>query len=184
MCSNELSTHVARLRDALLMMVIIGLMLITASGRTEAGGVQFGPQQVIPTSSGSALSVYAADLDGDGDPDVLSASYSGNYLAWYENVDGLGEFGPQQVIPTWAPGAYSVFAADLDGDGDLDVLSASSRDDKIAWYENLLPPPPVKVLLPNDGVTLLGDSLIKSNGKRMCHPPARAFAWICGTVRD
>ncbi|MBN2129792.1 MAG: hypothetical protein JW741_09860 [Sedimentisphaerales bacterium] len=29
-----------------------------------------------------------------------------------------------------------VHAADLDGDGDLDVLSASSRDGKIAWYEN------------------------------------------------
>ncbi|MDP6940370.1 MAG: VCBS repeat-containing protein, partial [Planctomycetota bacterium] len=25
----------------------------------------------------------------------------------------------------------------LDGDGDEDVLSASSGDDKIAWYENL-----------------------------------------------
>ena len=32
--------------------------------------------------------------------------------------------------------ARSVFAADVDGDGDLDVLSASLGDDKIAWYEN------------------------------------------------
>ena len=32
--------------------------------------------------------------------------------------------------------ASSVFAADVDGDGDIDVLSASHYDDKIAWYEN------------------------------------------------
>ena len=32
-----------------------------------------------------------------------------------------------------------VFAADLDGDGDMDLASASSvYDDKIAWYKNLL----------------------------------------------
>ena len=30
----------------------------------------------------------------------------------------------------------SVYATDLDGDGDADVLSASYIDDKIAWYEN------------------------------------------------
>ena len=29
-----------------------------------------------------------------------------------------------------------MFAADVDGDGDTDVLSASFYDDKIAWYEN------------------------------------------------
>jgi len=28
------------------------------------------------------------------------------------------------------------YAVDLDGDGDMDVLSATQYDDKIAWYEN------------------------------------------------
>ncbi len=34
-----------------------------------------------------------------------------------------------------------MYAADLDGDGDLDVLSASQHDNKIAWYRNLSDPP-------------------------------------------
>jgi len=88
--------------------------------------------------------VYAADLDGDGDPDVLSASsdydydfevWIANEIAWYAN-DGTGQFGSQQVITTAAEGADCVYAADVDGDGDVDVLSASSGDNKIAWYEN------------------------------------------------
>ena len=35
-----------------------------------------------------------------------------------------------------SPARRSVVLADMDGDGDLDVLSASYFDDKIAWYEN------------------------------------------------
>jgi hypothetical protein len=96
----------------------------------------FGPQQVISTAAAGAISVFAADVDGDGDTDVLSASYIDDEVAWYENTDGQGTFAPQQVISTAAAGAYSVFAADVDGDGDTDVLSASYVDDEIAWYEN------------------------------------------------
>ena len=35
-----------------------------------------------------------------------------------------------------ADSAHSVYAADVDGDGDVDILSASHGDDMIAWYEN------------------------------------------------
>jgi len=42
----------------------------------------------------------------------------------------------EHVISTSANGATSVHAEDVDGDGDLDVLSASANDNKIAWYEN------------------------------------------------
>ena len=100
------------------------------------GGGSFGPQQVITTSVDSPLSVYATDLDGDGDADVLSASATDDRIAWYENLGG-GSFGGVRTITTSADSAESVYATDLDGDGDADVLSASRRDNKIAWYENL-----------------------------------------------
>ena len=47
----------------------------------------------------AAKSVFATDLDGDGDADVLSASAGDDKIAWYENL-GSGSFGPQQVITT------------------------------------------------------------------------------------
>ncbi len=80
--------------------------------------------------------IHLADVDGDGDMDVLSAYKFDNKIAWYAN-DGSGGFSPEQVIATNVRSVRAVYTADIDGDGDLDVLSASNNDNKIAWYSNL-----------------------------------------------
>src|SRR6185369_12026745 len=89
---------------------------------------------LLPNAAG-AYSVAAADLDGDGDLDALSATSDNNTIAWYENHDNGSSFTPHP-INTSASAAHCVAAADLDSDGDMDVLSASSGDNTIAWYEN------------------------------------------------
>ena len=81
----------------------------------------------ISDSANGARSVSAADMDGDGDMDVLSGYYN---IAWYEN-DGSESFTPHTVS---ASAASSVHAVDLDGDGDMDVVGASAGS--VGWYEN------------------------------------------------
>jgi hypothetical protein len=91
--------------------------------------------RVIATTA-NAISVHAADIDNDGDVDVLSASCGNDRVAWYEN-DGASPPGfTSHIIVTDADDVRWVYSADVDGDGDIDVLSASPGDDKIAWYEN------------------------------------------------
>ena len=101
----------------------------------DGSGVVFSTERVITTNADDPLSVHAADLDGDGDADVLSASYVDDQIAWYEN-EGGGAFSALRIIAADADGATSVYATDLDRDGDADMLSASRFDDKIAWYKN------------------------------------------------
>ena len=100
----------------------------------ELTGGTFGGQNVIESSANGAWSVSAADIDGDGDMDVLGASFDDDEIAWYRN-DGNENF-TKRASGTDADGAVNVLAADLDGDGDMDVLSASRNDDKLAWYQN------------------------------------------------
>ena len=121
--------------DAGVLLAIPYTYRFTASVAAASPGTFPNGQNTITTAADGAISVSTADLDGDGDLDVLSASFGDKKIAWYAN-DGSGTFGAQQIITTAADGAISVSTADLDGDGDLDVLSASSTDDKIAWYEN------------------------------------------------
>jgi len=82
------------------------------------------------------LAVFAADLDGDGDTDVLSAGFDDDTIAWYESDGAVPPAFTVRLVSNTADGAASVFAADLDGDSDIDVLSASRLDGSIAWYEN------------------------------------------------
>jgi cell fate (sporulation/competence/biofilm development) regulator YlbF (YheA/YmcA/DUF963 family) len=113
-------------------------------------------------AAGQAFSVYAVDLDNDGDMDVLSASQNDDTIAWYRNF-GNGCFSSQLVISTTANGVRSVWAADLDNDGDMDVLSASPNDDKIAWYRN-------------DGSGSFSSQLVIStaaDGARLCSRPGQ-----------
>lgn len=99
--------------------------------------VDFGVEKnIIESGFDSAQSVHAADLDKDGDLDILgSASGTANEIAWWEN-DGNGIFGTKLIIDDEFYGANCVYAEDMDGDGDLDILGTASGLDQIAWWEN------------------------------------------------
>lgn len=64
-----------------------------------------------------------------------SASFGDAEIAWYENL-GDGGFAEPRTIGGVVLTAYSVYASDLDGDGDLDVLAGTLNDSEVAWYEN------------------------------------------------
>ena len=89
----------------------------------------------ITTSADGATSVYVADMDGDGDLDIVSASQNDDTIAWYENDGAADPSWTAADITASADGAKWVYVADMDGDGDLDIVSTSFYDDTIAWYE-------------------------------------------------
>ena len=90
-------------------------------------------------SSGDAKEVRAlgaADLDGDGDIDLLSCSSGDNKVAWYTN-DGLGVFGEQRIISDQINDPRKVVPTDLDRDGDWDLIVAGRLDNSVVMFDNL-----------------------------------------------
>ncbi len=81
-------------------------------------------------SAGVSQSVTAADLDGDGDTDLVTANtFDGSVSVLLGNGDGT-----YAAAVNYGVGANpsSVIAADLDGDGDIDLAVANTFSDNVS----------------------------------------------------
>ena len=76
-----------------------------------------------------------ADIDGDGDGEVIVAARSGEVYAWHHDgtpiIPMCGVFGRFAVVPGGIARAPS--AADIDGDGDAEVIVASEAGSLYVW---------------------------------------------------
>ena len=93
-------------------------------------------QRVVTTITNDPWAVAAADLDRGGDVDLISASAEDDRIAWLESDGGKPPSFTPHTLSTVRDGAISVDAADLDGDGDPDLIAGSWNDSTLVWYES------------------------------------------------
>lgn len=82
------------------------------------------------------------DFDGDGDIDVVGGSDNqvtnpaDDFVIWWENTNGIATAWTRRPIVDGTFDRLSgVSAADIDGDGDVDVTVASRVSDSVTWFE-------------------------------------------------
>ncbi len=93
-------------------------------------------ENTVDTGVDQYRDVSVADMDGDGDLDVLGATVSGDAVYWWAN-DG-------SALPTWTQhtilssfdGAHAVEPVDIDSDGDFDVVVAAVYADQVKVLTN------------------------------------------------
>jgi hypothetical protein len=95
---------------------------------------------VVASSPGvgnSPYSVAAADVNGDGKPDLISANYNfgGTGSLTVLTNNGSGGFGSNATL-TVGSNPISVVAADVNGDGKLDLISANDGANTLTVLTN------------------------------------------------
>lgn len=98
---------------------------------------QFGPAQIISSEIVNAYRVFPIDIDGDGFIDVVAAKGEPYELVWFQNLDGLGNFGPEQLITDVQAIYLAIEFVDIDNDEDLDIIFLVNNPREIRWIENL-----------------------------------------------
>jgi len=77
--------------------------------------------------------IQAADLDLDGDADIVAASrFDG--IKWFKN-DGTGVFTEHGISSSFTD-TWQFHVADLDNDGDPDIVACGETTNKTSWFEN------------------------------------------------
>ena len=108
--------------------------LSSSTPSSIAKGVPTFSDNTIDADLNGAISIFASDLDQDGDVDVIGCSFEGSNLVWYEN-NGSQSF-TKYTIDGSLTGAREAIAKDLDRDGDMDIIAIAYSGGKLAWYDN------------------------------------------------
>ncbi|GAB5495426.1 MAG: hypothetical protein Phyf2KO_05060 [Phycisphaerales bacterium] len=99
--------------------------------------------------------------------DTLAANGTGSQIVWYESDGNIRtDFPKSHIINGNIPNAVTATAADVDDDGDLDVIATSSASSgQVLWYQNQggLPPTFTPMLL---GLVSTGDIGSRVNAAR------------------
>lgn len=100
------------------------------------GTVLFPGELAVTSTQLNLVSVVAADIDGDGWPDLVASSNNPEKITWYRNL-GNGTFDTTQYIICTTAFAFSnVSVGDLDGDGRPD-MAFWCGDQFIKWCRNV-----------------------------------------------
>jgi len=114
-----------------------------------------------------AADVYPGDIDRDGKSDFVTAAIFERKVSWFKYEVNSGEVSwTENVIDDDIDLPGDISLDDVDGDGDLDVVTTAYYGVEVIWYENKIPNAtvcPIEFLLGEDSPHILTLRILRDN---------------------
>jgi FG-GAP-like repeat/FG-GAP repeat len=95
-------------------------------------------RRIVDDSLVDGHTIWAADLNGDGSDEIIAGFRGGKYgVSIYYADDAQGGHWSKQILDDGGIAAAACAAADLNGDGRIDVACIGAATANLKWYENL-----------------------------------------------
>lgn len=118
-------------------LIIISYSTLVAKELSFADAVLLSDNTAATGLTQSFSNIEAADVDGDGDMDiVISQASPASKIVWLENDGGDFVNFPRIFIDTAIQSVTAIQLVDLDNDGDVDVVGVDKVADQLLWLEN------------------------------------------------
>lgn len=93
-------------------------------------------RQVIDTAVVDGHTLVVADLDHDGRDEIIVGQRGGTKSVWIYTSDASGEKWSRTTLDDGGMAAAGCAAADLNGDGRIDLVCIGTATSNLKWYEN------------------------------------------------
>jgi hypothetical protein len=93
-------------------------------------------KSVVAEKEWCATNILPADVDGDGDNDLIATHGHEAGTYWFENSAGDASVWTRHVIDRFIASPHCLITADFDQDGDIDAATCGYGDHTTVLYEN------------------------------------------------
>jgi len=92
--------------------------------------------ELITDQAIGVKTIFNADMNNDGNIDIVYAKSAGAGIYWIEN-SGTGNFATEHTVSDSINEVDKISVADINGDNDNDIIAVSVADSCLIWYENI-----------------------------------------------
>jgi len=115
--------------------LIFNTSIVNSQNRDNSTTINFA-EHTVAANFDRVSGLFIADIDKDGDQDIIGAAINSNEVALWRNDGGNPIQWTKEVIDDEYGGAIYLCAEDINGDGNIDVIATAAIAHQVCWWSN------------------------------------------------